>query len=140
MANIKENKPKTNRYGDKTWHENGKLHRLDGPAYISKCGYSEGWYQNGQLHREDGPARSYTDGRTDWYKKGVHHREDGPAVIYANGTKFWIINGDNHRIDGPAVEWVDGRREWWINGIQYFPVSEKLPKTIMIAGQYLVKE
>jgi len=42
------------------WYQNGKLHRLDGPAAIyydnSSNKLSESWYQNGQLHRLDGPA------------------------------------------------------------------------------------
>jgi hypothetical protein len=44
-----------NEYGNTRWFQNGKLHRLDGPAIE----YSNGvkiWCQNGKCHRLDGPA------------------------------------------------------------------------------------
>src|SRR5690606_9557855 len=77
--------------GDKKWHQNGKLHREDGPA----CEYSHGtkkWYKNGKLHREDGPASEHVSGDKFWYQNGKLHREDGPAVEYTNGDKFWYLN------------------------------------------------
>jgi hypothetical protein len=37
-------------------NEQGELHRLDGPAYITNEYFS--WYVNGKLHRLDGPAIS----------------------------------------------------------------------------------
>lgn len=37
------------------WYKKDKYHRLDGPAYISSCGYTS-WWVNGKRHREDGPA------------------------------------------------------------------------------------
>lgn len=40
----------------KSWGENGKLHRIGGPARIWPDGAEE-WRQNGFLHRTDGPAR-----------------------------------------------------------------------------------
>jgi hypothetical protein len=53
--------------GDQKWClPNGKLHREDGPAYISNAG-SKWWYFNGELHREDGPAVEYLNGYKSWW-------------------------------------------------------------------------
>jgi len=51
------------------------------------------YYVNKKMHREDGPAVEYIDGTKSWYKNGIPHREDGPAVEYPNGTKYWYLNG-----------------------------------------------
>jgi len=51
------------------------------------------WYQNGKLHRLDGPACEYADGSMAWYQDGNLHREDGPASEYADEYKFWFIEG-----------------------------------------------
>ena len=77
------------------------------------------WYLNDKLHREDGPAVKYTDGSKCWYLNGKRHREDGPAVEYADGEKLWYLNGERHRENGPAVEFVDGDKLWYLNGIEY---------------------
>ncbi len=74
------------------------------------------WYQNGKLHRLDGPAAEWADGTKLWYVNGQLHRLDGPAIEWSNGNKSWFQNGQVHRIDGPAVEWVGGYKEWWIEG------------------------
>jgi hypothetical protein len=42
-------------------NEDGKLHRLDGPAVEWKNG-NKSWYYNGKLHRTDGPAIDWYDG------------------------------------------------------------------------------
>jgi len=40
-------------HGDRTaWFQNGKYHRLDGPAIEYKNG-TKHWYQNDKLHRTD---------------------------------------------------------------------------------------
>ena len=77
------------------------------------------WYQNGKLHRLDGPAVEYADGAKEWYQNGELHRLDGPAVEYADGGKYWYQNGKYHRLDGPAVEWSNGYKEWFIEGRKY---------------------
>ena len=46
----------------------GKLHRLDGPAYVGKDGTQE-WYVHGELHRDGGPA-VVADGGEEWYDHG----------------------------------------------------------------------
>ena len=56
------------------------------------------WYQNGKLHRLDGPAREDSNGSKHWFLNGKRHREDGPAleggsVECGNGRKEWWING-----------------------------------------------
>jgi len=52
------------------------------------------WFQNGKLHRLDGPAFEDADGYKSWYQNGKRHRLDGPACEYANGNKFWYIEGE----------------------------------------------
>lgn len=75
------------------------------------------WFdENGRLHREDGPAIITKNGYQAWYKEGKYHRDGGPAVITKNGSKKWIKNGEKHRLDGPAVEYFDGDKMWHING------------------------
>ena len=104
--------------GEQHWYQNGKLHRLDGPAVIGK-NYNE-WYQNGELHRLDGPASIIVDNRTrkyierSWFQNGKLHRLDGPAII----TEYkheWYQNGKLHRLDGPAIELSDGTKMWFVN-------------------------
>ena len=74
------------------------------------------WYQNGKRHRLDGPAIEYADGDRFWYQNGQLHRLDGPAAEYTNGNREWCQNGLLHRLDGPAIEYADGTRQWWIEG------------------------
>jgi len=66
--------------GQKFWTLNGKLHRLDGPAYENAYG-CKAWLVNGVYHREDGPAREFPDGDKDWYLNGVkvrsYYKKDG---------------------------------------------------------------
>ena len=82
--------------GTKYWYQNGKLHRLDGPAIEYSYGGNKLWYQNGQLHRLDGPAIEYPDGTKEWYRNGKHHRLDGPAIEYSDGSKEWYIDGKQY--------------------------------------------
>ena len=78
--------------GDKFWYQNGKRHRLDGPA-IEYANGTKGWYQNDKLHRLDGPAVEHGDGFKAWYQNDKRHREDGPACEYADGDRYWFIEG-----------------------------------------------
>jgi len=83
--------------------------------------YSDGtkrWFQNGKLHRIDGPAIESPNGTKYWFQNDKRHRIDGPAVERSNGEKHWFQNGERHRIDGPAVEYSDGRKYWYIHGKQ----------------------
>ena len=56
--------------GTQEWREDGRLHRLDGPAVIHDSGY-QAWWVDGHLHRLDGPARFWADGSQEWY---VNHK------------------------------------------------------------------
>ena len=40
--------------GEIEYYQDGKFHRMDGPAIIST--HHRWWYKNGELYREDGPA------------------------------------------------------------------------------------
>lgn len=56
--------------GDEKWiRGDGELHRLDGPAYISKSGDKE-WWVNGKPHRLDGPAIDWINGVQSFYIDG----------------------------------------------------------------------
>jgi hypothetical protein len=103
-------------YNDRTeWYQNGKLHRLDGPAIEWADGDKE-WFQNSQRHRLDGPTVEWANGSKSWYVNNQRHRLDGPAVEWSDGSKSWYQNDQLHRTDGLAVEWSDGTKEWWIEG------------------------
>ena len=78
---------------------------------------SQDWHINGKLHRLDGPAYIHTDGGQEWYANGLCHRLDGPACILADGTQAWYINGQRHRTDGPACIYAEGNQEWYINDL-----------------------
>lgn len=72
--------------GREEWYQDGRLHRVGGPAIVHADGTQE-WYQDGLLHREDGPAVVRPGGYEAWYRYGLLHREDGPASsIHADGT------------------------------------------------------
>ena len=49
------------------------------------------WRQNGKRHRVDGPALEWANGDKEWYQNGQCHRVDGPALEYADGDKSWYI-------------------------------------------------
>jgi hypothetical protein len=54
------------------------------------------WEQNGKFHRVGGPAVETPEGTKFWYQKGLRHREDGPSDEYACGLKHWHLNGIWH--------------------------------------------
>ena len=101
--------------GTQEWRQNGKRHRLDGPAIIDAANGTQQWWQNGELHRVDGPAVIRADGYQAWYQNGKHHRVDGPAIIGADGSQSWYQDGKRHRLDGPAYISADGGQVWWLN-------------------------
>jgi hypothetical protein len=80
-------------------NENGKLHRIDGPAsveYNSDGSRTEKWYKNGLLHRIDGPARieylSNGDRCEEWFNEGKRYREN-------NLPRAYLIQSDNSMIE-----------------------------------------
>ena len=90
-------------YRDQYWRVNGKLHLVDGPAYIGADG-TEVWLQDGNLHRLDGPAYIGADGYHAWLQNGVLHRLDGPAWIGADGDQAWWVN--DRDISTEVAEWM----------------------------------
>lgn len=53
---------------------------------------TERWYdEDGKLHRVDGPAVRAPIGNNYWYQHGKLHRLDGPAVV-SSGGGLWYIN------------------------------------------------
>jgi len=86
--------------------------------YFDKNG-TEVWVQNGKYHRLGGPAKIWKDGSQFWFQNGLNHRLDGPAIIWKNGSKVWCRYNECHRDDGPAVILQSGDKEYWLNGIQY---------------------
>jgi len=57
-------------YGNKRWTLNGKMHRVEGPAFENSSGF-KAWYQCGKLHRIDGAAIEGIDGTKSWYVNGT---------------------------------------------------------------------
>jgi hypothetical protein len=51
------------------------------------------WYFDEKLHREDGPAIEDIDGSKSWFLFGQFHRADGPAIEWPNRYKAWFLNG-----------------------------------------------
>ena len=49
--------------------------------------------QQGKLHRLDGPAIEYLDGHKEWWLNGKLHRLDGPAIEFIDGHTAYVIEG-----------------------------------------------
>ena len=106
----------------------GKFHRLDGPAVITKEG-NEYWLKNGVKHREDGPAVTYNGHNQTiyaWRINGELHREDGPAMITVSKNDYyghyilneWYIEGKRHNDNGVAYEYKSDDKtvlKWYKN-------------------------
>lgn len=100
--------------GTERWYDDqGKLHREDGPAYVSETKYDDG---------------SIIRFEKAWYQHGQQHREDGPATEWENGQFEYVVNDLMHRTDGPA-RYVDGEYEWFINGKEVDPIVAFLNST-----------
>jgi hypothetical protein len=61
---------------------------------IEKSEYAIRYYLNGKLHRINGPAYESIDGTKIWYQNGKRHRIDGPAIEYSDGYKEWWFKGN----------------------------------------------
>lgn len=95
--------------GNRVWRRNGRLHRENGPAFITI--------------NDDGEVVAES-----WFFNGMHHRTDGPAHVAFDddGTlrvEEWWVNDKKHREDGPAEIWYrsDGtirNVEYWLDGIK----------------------
>ena len=88
--------------GEVNWlGEEGRLHRLNGPAVICADG-SEFYYHHGKLSRLDGPAAIYADGSKGWWidnrkyteaefhKKVAELNNDG-KVVEIEGKKYKLV-------------------------------------------------
>jgi hypothetical protein len=94
----RKNKNKTDIF---FYDQEGKIHRLAGPAYQSGCIKCEMWF-----------------------KHGILHRDSGPAVVYKQNS-IWYTDGKLSRLDGPAVVDVAGPKEYWIAGERFSPKQYK---------------
>ena len=116
--------------GTKYWYQDGRYHRLDGPA-IEYADGKKSWYIKDVKHTEEEYYNSIlqlTDnkmiityiindhGTKYWRQNNQFHRTNGPAIEYSNGTKKWYQNNQLHRTNGPAVEYPDGAKRWYQNG------------------------
>jgi hypothetical protein len=58
-------------YGNKAWYQDGKYHRLDGPAFIQEKGNVNYWFYKSKRHRIAGPA--YYDQLYGYKIYYIHH-------------------------------------------------------------------
>ena len=99
---------------NEAWYLKGKLHRVDGPAFVlyNKSGniQYEAWYFNRKRHRVDGPAYIW------YYESGQIEQEDW----YINGNqlndkiieyKEWLI--DNNLYNKLYNIWTDEEKILW---------------------------
>ena len=147
--------------GDQIWLQNGKMHRLDGPATIYPDG-SETWYKEGKIHRLDGPAAIFSDGRVLHYINNVRLSEEefnksrrniitlklikeweeesnwdcpyAAQIVCIYDFKIWYVNGKRHSTYGPAVVGPDGYKAWFIEGVEYTEEEfrKKTQKTVTL--------
>jgi len=79
----------------------------------------------GRYHRVYGPAYiGFKYEIEEWYIHGIRHREGGPAIIHKD-TKIWMKDGKLHRLDGPAIEDPGGPKQYWIDGQKLPPKQYK---------------
>lgn len=100
----------------------GRLHRIDGPASITRTSdgiiLCENWYKHGVYHRENGPAYSLnyensTVFHRAWFYEGkLHHpkNEVTYSKYFGNGmiqSEMYYMHGELSRLNGPAVRIYD---------------------------------
>jgi hypothetical protein len=86
----------------------GQLHRIYGPAYISRTFDIEAWFKEGKRHRIGGPAYIHKRNMV-WFKEDKLHNLEGPAVIEYGGPKQYWINGI--RFKEKQYNWEIARRK-----------------------------
>ena len=77
--------------GNKTWHLDGELRRVQIMTSSAGLGYKARVLDK-EFHCEDGPAMEFENGDLAWFKHGKLNRLDGPAVIHVNGYEAWYLN------------------------------------------------
>lgn len=101
--------------------------KSDKPNLTLKDGTKMWWDEDGKRHRLNGPAVEWGSGGGEWCINGMLHRENGPAITYTDGSESWWLFGERHREDGPAVTHTStGVKEWWIDGVRQ---PDKVEKT-----------
>jgi hypothetical protein len=68
------------------------LRPVEQPVRIEYVNGRKDWMQNGRHHRLDGPAVVTENGDQYWMVNGAYHREEGPALHYHNGAKTYYLN------------------------------------------------
>ena len=63
------NNPVIDADGSQQWRVDGKLHRIDEPAYVDADGWQQWWVDN-KKHRIDGPVIIGADGKQEWWVDG----------------------------------------------------------------------
>jgi hypothetical protein len=87
------------------------------------------WYQNGKLHRVDGPAVEWANGDRSWYQNDQRHRVDGPAIEYVNGYRQWWIEGKQltqEEFNKQTKKSTCENKTVIIDGVKYKLVKEKI--------------
>lgn len=110
-----------------------ELHRNEGPARIAVDG-SKYWYNNGRPHRLDGPAVETADGRCEYFIHGFSFSKKEfdeikvqnltPNLVTTLNGKVYLefrhpITSLFHRENGPAIIWDDGKKEWYKDGMRH---------------------
>jgi hypothetical protein len=64
----------------------------DGQEYVMTTrAFGIDYRQNGKFHRICGPARTFSDGSEEWHYRGQLHCTSGPAIRNGSGhTEYWI--------------------------------------------------
>ena len=83
--------PEIDEDGNKFWYnEQGKLHRVDGPA-IKWWNGDKAWWSHGKLHREDGPAVEWCNGDKEWSLNDKEYTEEEFALFqFMNGVNVYV--------------------------------------------------
>jgi hypothetical protein len=61
---------------------------------LEACGHVWWINEEGKIHRLGGPAFEHTDGTREWWVDCNRHRLDGPAVEWSSGGSQWWVNGE----------------------------------------------
>ena len=86
--------------GEVNWlDEEGRAHRLDGPAVVRADG-SEFYYHHGKANRLDGPAVVWSDGGKEWW---IDNRKYTEAEFHKKVAEL------NNTCDGKVVE-IEGKK------------------------------
>jgi hypothetical protein len=82
--------------GSREWRdEQGRRHRVDGPAVIWSDGTQE-WWREGRLHRDGDPAIVYPDHRPpEYYLRGERVRDDWGKVPTEHWRMAWMSQTNN---------------------------------------------